>query len=215
MKKVYIMLSKTSSKVGNVIRFFTKYKYNHVSISFDDEFQKFYSFSRLNINTPLIGGFTIENRNTFTLGKYKSFPVKIFKIELTDKEYYMLQDLLDKFNQDKEIMYNYASTVTTPILKGIDVYKSYNCSTFAAYVLEKIGKIKLDKPYYKYVPKDFENLLNNTYLYYEGNLEVTDDLIIYNKNFMKKQKKRYVFWKSISCFSESFYRLIFHRDSYN
>ena len=49
---------------------------------------------------------------------------------------------------------------TLPILKGFEVYKTQNCCGFVAQVLELTDKVKLDKPYYKYFPKDFENMLS-------------------------------------------------------
>ena len=49
MKKdysVYVILSATELKMGKIIRFLTRYKYNHVSITLDDELRYMYSFSR-------------------------------------------------------------------------------------------------------------------------------------------------------------------------
>ncbi|WP_373206018.1 hypothetical protein [Clostridium tertium] len=59
----YLIFSKTGTSISKFINFYTKDKYVHVSLSFDDSFEKMYSFGRKYTNNPLIGGFVEENIN--------------------------------------------------------------------------------------------------------------------------------------------------------
>ena len=64
-KKLYVMISKTNTKMGNFIRFFTRYDYNHVSLSLDKELKSFVSFARIVQDAPLYGGFVTESFERF------------------------------------------------------------------------------------------------------------------------------------------------------
>ena len=44
MQKIYIMVSYTGTILSNLIRFYTKKEYTHVSISLDVELNELYSF---------------------------------------------------------------------------------------------------------------------------------------------------------------------------
>ena len=49
------------------------------------------------------------------------------------------------------------------------MYKTFNCTEFAAYILQKIN-IELAKPLYQYKPDDFLTLLE-PYNHFEGDLK--------------------------------------------
>ena len=60
MKKIYIVLTHSGTYFSQVIKFFTRYNYSHVAISFDKNINTMYSFGRKQYNNPLFGGFVIE-----------------------------------------------------------------------------------------------------------------------------------------------------------
>ena len=65
MKKyVYVVISRTPT-TGKMIRRVLKGKYNHASISLDESLSEMYSFCRLSISNPLVGG--IIKESVFTL----------------------------------------------------------------------------------------------------------------------------------------------------
>jgi hypothetical protein len=62
MKKVYIVLTSTTTYLARIIRTYTKDEYSHSSISLDKELNQMYSFGRLNPYIPWWGGFTAVYR---------------------------------------------------------------------------------------------------------------------------------------------------------
>ena len=64
-KYLYIMLSRTGTGMGKVIRAFTRNEYNHVSLPLDSSFKRFVSFARYRQDVPLAGGFVAETPQRF------------------------------------------------------------------------------------------------------------------------------------------------------
>ena len=60
MKKVYVLLTRTTTMFSKLINSITKDKYTHASIGLDRHFEKLYSFGRRHKNFPLLCGFTEE-----------------------------------------------------------------------------------------------------------------------------------------------------------
>ena len=61
MKDIYILLTDTGSVLTRVIKRFTNNPYNHVSIAFEEDLNKLYSFGRLQPNNPFFAGFVEES----------------------------------------------------------------------------------------------------------------------------------------------------------
>lgn len=91
-KKLYVMISRTNTKTGNFIRFFTRYDYNHVSLSLDKELKSFVSFARMVQDAPLYGGFVTESLERF-LHNGKNSQVKIYEVNITKEKYDNLKKL--------------------------------------------------------------------------------------------------------------------------
>ena len=53
MKKIYIILMHTNTIPSKLVRFFTRYKYSHVAISFNKNCDVTYSFGRTNLYSIL------------------------------------------------------------------------------------------------------------------------------------------------------------------
>lgn len=167
MKNVYVILVKSLTRIGT----FTRYPYSHASLSLDDDLEQFYSFSRYYYNSPIISGFTSEYRSHLAAKQNKVTECKIFKIPVTDEEYKIIKERIQKMIKDQELMYNYFSLLTMIFRRSVSVYKSYTCTSFVAETISLIDKIKLPKPASRFVPKDFEKLLNDKYAFFEGKLE--------------------------------------------
>lgn len=79
MKKIYIVLTYTGTVLSNIVKFYTKEKYSHVSIGLDSKLNKLYSFGRLNPYNPYKAGFIHEELNKGTFRKvYKYNRSSIF-----------------------------------------------------------------------------------------------------------------------------------------
>lgn len=134
-KKLYVMISKTNTKMGNFIRFFTRYDYNHVSLSLDKELKSFVSFARIVQDAPLYGGFVTESFERF-LHKGKNSLVKIYEVDITNEKYDNLKKLFSLAdNPDNGLVYNYLDALMTPVGINVKIKGAYTCLSFANTVL--------------------------------------------------------------------------------
>ena len=81
--------------------------------------------------------------------------------------------MISEIEQDKDYIFNIFAMMTMPIFHGFELYKSYNCISFVARILQEIKSIKLLKPYYKYSIQDIDELLTD-YTYFEGMMDKDD-----------------------------------------
>jgi hypothetical protein len=91
---LYIVLSRTNTGVGRLIRLFLRSShYNHVSAALDGRLYLLYSFSRTRKDSPFSGGFVQEYPSRyFAMGK--NVDVKVFRVPLPEAEYRVAFDKL-------------------------------------------------------------------------------------------------------------------------
>lgn len=211
MKNLYVVLPRSETFVARVARILTKYPYSHVTLSLDDKLEVFYSFSRLRNDAPLISGFAKEYRSHLASKKGVKLTCKIFKIPITNVEYKKIKKFIEDNKNDDTLLFNYLSMATLTILKGFHVHKTENCCSFVAKALELTDKFKLEKPCYKYFPKDFDAMLSEKYLFFEGELDT--DFSYDDDHYFDKTKFNDKLFKSIYSLRETFYRLFFKKIS--
>ncbi len=211
MKHVYVILVKSMTKIGDITRLFTRYPFSHVSISLDDDLERFYSFSRYYHNSPVISGFTSEYRSHLAAKKNTNLYCIIYKIPVSDEEYEKVKNKIISMRKDKELMYNYFSLLAMAIKKGVKVYKSYTCTSFVAETISLIDKIKLPKSPELFFPKDFEKLLGKQYLFFQGDLDIRR--MFKNDRYYRKVPAVERISRSIYAIRESFHRLVFKKPS--
>ncbi|HEY5588030.1 MAG TPA: hypothetical protein VIK86_03635, partial [Candidatus Paceibacterota bacterium] len=86
-KYVYVIISRTPTSMGKIIRKFLKGKYNHASISLDENLSQMYSFCRLSVSNPLVGGIVRESVFTLTTGLEEDVPINVYRIPVTQEKY--------------------------------------------------------------------------------------------------------------------------------
>lgn len=134
-KKLYVMISKTDTGIGKVIRSVSKYPYNHVSLTLEGSFRTWVSFARYIQDTPLYGGFIVEPVERF-LAKGERIDVRIFAIDLPDSHYARLEKLFTLAgDRDCGLMYNYFGLVAAAIGGDVPIPGAYTCLGFANQVL--------------------------------------------------------------------------------
>ncbi len=206
MRSVYIMLSQTHTRFAGLIRKFGRTKYNHASISLDAELTEIYGFARPQHNAVLLARLVSENDETrFTLGKYNSVQVVIYKINVTEEQYRWIKNTIYNIVNDGAYIYNLLSVLSYPVFKGFRMYKAFSCIEFVMYLLNGIG-YEMDKPICKYKPDDLLELLSDKKIY-EGNL--------FDYKSYKKNNEEYfapftykMFLESAITIKELFMRLI-------
>lgn len=168
MKSIFVVVSKTQTKFGKVIRTVAKQNYNHAAISLDKEFTKLYAFARPSHHSVLLARLVQENAFRYTLGKNKYVPVAVFEVPVSDEEYEWIKSTIAKISRDSHYIYNYMSIVTYPLLRGIKQRKAFTCVEFVAYLLQHVGYLKT-KGRQKWKPDElYEELAE--YMIYEGDI---------------------------------------------
>ncbi len=135
-KTLYIMISRTDTGVGKLIRKLSRYPYNHVSLSLDPTFKTWVSFARYVQNVPLYGGFLVEPAERF-LAKGGQVDVRIFRLELSEEQHRRLDLLFSMASQpDGELLYNTFDILAAAVGGKLTVPNAYTCLGFACAVLE-------------------------------------------------------------------------------
>lgn len=164
-KYLYIVFSATPYRVGSIIRFFTKNRYNHVSVSFHQNLQTLYSFARYHKNAPLYGGFVRESCLRYRRGdKYAN--IKVCRIPVSDEQKNAIKEYIESLD---EKCYNLISVPFALIKKKYRAIRAYTCVEFVVSLLceAKIGAFCEEK---FYSINDLEQQLSE-YAVYEGSFK--------------------------------------------
>lgn len=130
---LYLMLSRTNTGMGKVIRRYTGAHYNHVSLTLDPELKSFVSFARFVEDVPLVGGYIQEPVERF-LYLEGAVPVRIFRMELTQEKEAALRALFGRAGKrDTGLMYDSLSA----LVSRWHIPGCHTCLSFASHVLGK------------------------------------------------------------------------------
>lgn len=170
-KYVYVIISRTPTSMGKVIRRFLKGKYNHASISLNENLSQMYSFCRLAVSNPLVGGIIKESMFTLTIGLEDDVPIIVYRIPVTLDQYELISKFIyDIYNDEEVYYYNFIQALGLISKKRHVIYKTYICSEFVMEALRH-GGIKLTSfESYKITPTDISEIMNE-FIYYSGNLK--------------------------------------------
>lgn len=201
---IYVVLVKPMTGLGKFARLIGKYDYTHIAVCLDENFDKFYTFSRRKHYAPFDCGFMVETLDCYAFGKHNDVKLKIFKVPVLEEDKNKIEGYIDNISKDTEYIFNLFSMMTMPILGGFKIYKAHNCMSFVGKIIELSNTVKLLKPYYKYNIKEIDELLTD-YLYKE-------ETIAKNKIENKEYMDHVGLLKNILCFiklnSKLIYRLI-------
>lgn len=170
MKQVYIMLTQVGTLVSKSIKFYTKAKYNHSSISVDPEMKIFYSFARRVRYFPLIGGFIKEVINE---GMFKCFPeteCAIYSISVDDEVYLKVCSVLEKYKSEpQKYHYNFLALFGIIFNKPFNSVNRNTCAEFIAKILDEAGIFTFRK-HFSLVRPDELVKIPQLMLIYEGRM---------------------------------------------
>ncbi len=139
-KKVYLVLTRSSTNMARLIRLFTNRPYNHVSIGMDQKLDRLYSFGRRRLHNPLIGGFVREEIKTGFYHYFNDTECLIYELTVTDQQYARLEQFLTPFLADPmKYRFNFIGTVSCWFHIPFARKNCYFCSQFVSEALEKSG----------------------------------------------------------------------------
>ncbi len=150
---VYLMISRTPTRFGSVLRRLGGIRYNHAAISLDPQLDRLYAFARRQHNACLVGGLVHESVSRYTLGGHEPVNVVIFRVPVTEQQFCWVEQTIERIGADHEYKYNLFSVVSYPLTGGFQTYKAYSCIEFVMYILSHLG-YRLDRPLYRYKPDD-------------------------------------------------------------
>lgn len=132
---IYVVFLITNTNMGKLIRFFTRNQYSHVTVAFDRDLNRMYSFARYHVNSPISGGFVVEQPARY-LSDNQDVTVKLCQIPVTVDEYERIRKEITYFNENKEEMiYNTFNAVLSLIRKRIEMKNTFTCLEFVSYLL--------------------------------------------------------------------------------
>ncbi len=132
---IYVAFLVTNTNMGRLIRLFTRNQYSHVSIAFEHDLNKMYSFARYNINSPISGGFVVEEPYRYLINNSDIY-VKICKLPVSAVEYKRIKKEVEYFHKNKEEMiYNTLNAVLSLIKKRLEMKNTFTCLEFVTYLL--------------------------------------------------------------------------------
>lgn len=165
-KNIYLVFSNTGTILAKCINYYTKDKYVHVSLSFDESLKKMYSFGRIFPSNPFIGGLVEENLKDGVYKKFQNSQCIIYKIEVNEEQYLSLKEELEKFLQDqKKYKYSLLGLIGVMINKPIKRSNRYFCSEFISHLLIKSNIYESDKSPGLTKPSDLLNINHKEFIY--------------------------------------------------
>lgn len=165
-KYIYLVFTKTGTWLSKIIYTISNMKYTHTSISFDDHFNKMYSFGRTNIDDPFSGGFVEENLYGGLFKRFSSCECLIYKVQVTKAQFEHLQELVNKFDEEKaKYKYNLLGLLGVLLKMPLNRKNYYFCSQFVSEILLKSSVFDCNKDSRLTVPSDLFAIENKTLIY--------------------------------------------------
>lgn len=182
MRTIYIVLTKSGTYLSKFIRAVTRANYTHASMSFEDELQPLYSFSRFQAFPPLPAGLNNESFDNGVYKKYPHIPCAVYKIEVNEETYLKAKGEVEQMLKNADY---YRFNIIGLWLCGCRIpftrKRYYFCSQFVSHILETANAIQLPHRPSLMRPSDYTKI-ESLECVFEGRLdELKANLNTYNK----------------------------------
>lgn len=168
MKKIYIILAHTGTILSNIIRYWTKDEFSHVSIALDADLEEMYSFGRLNPYNPFWGSFVHEHINKGTFKRFKNTTAEVYSLFVTDEQYEKARKTIEYFKNNKhKYKFNVLGLACVSINKKVIRKNTFYCAEFVKHILKVIGVTEVNELPRIIRPQNFKEL-KGLRLEYEG-----------------------------------------------
>ncbi|MBQ4253862.1 MAG: hypothetical protein II712_03445, partial [Erysipelotrichaceae bacterium] len=102
MKSVYLILSRSKSIVSTIVGIFTKDRYTHTSLSFDDSFSCNYSFGRRYARFPLPAGLITEGFGRGMYELYPNIPCAIYQLDCPEENWNRAREIINEMMKEQK-----------------------------------------------------------------------------------------------------------------
>jgi len=159
MKKIYIILTHTGTILSQIIRYWTKDEFSHISIALDADLDEMYSFGRLNPYNPFWGSFVHEHINKGTFKRFKNTRTEVYSMFITDEQYEKAKKTIAYFNNNKQkYKFNILGLACVSINKKITRKNTFYCAEFVKHILKVIGVTEVNELPEIIRPENFKQL---------------------------------------------------------
>lgn len=170
MKEIYILLTKSDTYISRFINFYTKDKYTHVSISFNENLIPLYSSARKYVYFPLPGGLRQEPLDKGFYKKHSHIPCALYKLEVSDEVFLAAKsDVEEMMRSAKKYKFNVVGMFLCGLKIPFPRKNKYFCSEFVSKILINSNALKLPKIPCLMRPMDYTELSQLNCIY-EGKL---------------------------------------------
>lgn len=135
MENLYILFSRTDSRIGRLIRFVTGAGYNHVSVASREDLSDLVSFARRYYSAPLYGGFVEEGMERYCRnGAYAD--VVLCRIPLEPQQAQRIEARITAMKREPHhYIYDLAAAAAAPFGYYRKRQDAYTCLHFASELL--------------------------------------------------------------------------------
>lgn len=174
MKYIYVFLTRTGTKIADIIGMITGDRYAHASIALDRSLTELYSFARRGIHNPLYSGFEKENIHRGIFRIFEDCQCGLYRLAVREDVYTVIQLTLHNMYQRKyDFRYNFLGLFSCAFGIPFNYHHRFTCSQFVAWMLSSSGAAMLPKDPGLMKPDDLANL-PNLELIYEGPIRYAD-----------------------------------------
>ena len=168
MKKIYIILTHTGTILSQIIRYWTKDEFSHISFALDADLEEMYSFGRLNPYNPFLGSFVHEYINKGTFKRFRKTRAEVYSMFVADEQYEKAKKTIAYFNKNKEkYKFNILGLACVSINKKIIKKNTFYCAEFVKHILKVSGVTEVNELPEIIRPENFKQL-QGLILEYEG-----------------------------------------------
>lgn len=159
MKTIYILLTRSNTYISRIIHLATDDAYTHVSISFDEDLQPLYSFSRKYVNSPLPAGLKMEPLHQGFFKRHSQIPCALYSLEASDDVYDTAKvQVAQMMKEAPKYRFNLIGLLLCRM--GIPFHRKerYFCSEFVSEVLKQSKALTLPKDTSLMRPNDYTKI---------------------------------------------------------
>lgn len=159
MKSIYILLTRSRTSVSRLIYLATADPYTHSAISFDEDLDTLYSFSRKYIRLPLPAGLHSESLDKGFFKKYDDIPCALYELKVSDDIYESAKKDVEAMMEEADIYrYNIIGLILCKMNIPYHRKRHYFCSQFVSEILKNNNALELPKDTALMKPVDYTML---------------------------------------------------------
>lgn len=139
-RDVFIVVTQSGTLPSKILKWVTKAKYNHVSISLQEDLGEMFSFARIHTYNPFIGGFVRESSQWGTFKRFYKTQAIVLKVTVPQENYDAMDERLkEMYEHRKQYHYNWSGLFAAAFHKCVRKKNCYYCSEFVRDFIVEFG----------------------------------------------------------------------------